>query len=177
MAIFKLMLGALLALLAIITIAFFIPGSSAPTAAIHPQIDSMLKSSGGYAGKPGTLFLAFGIGLLMISIMSLAVLAGWRKAGSLGKSGKWLIAGCIGFVGVFCALTFTYWQYANGISDTFIGGFPLPTAWMLYGMWPFPLILLGIFIYNFDRWFLTEPDLAQFQSLLAARQSESEKDS
>ena len=40
---------------------------------------------------------------------------------------------------------------------------------MIYGMWLFPLFFVGLYMALFDRWVLTEEDLARFQELMEAK--------
>lgn len=37
---------------------------------------------------------------------------------------------------------------------------------MIYGMWLFPLVFVGLYMALFDRWVLTDQDLARFDDLV-----------
>jgi hypothetical protein len=46
---------------------------------------------------------------------------------------------------------------------------PLPTAWMIYGLWAAPVFFIVLYATAFDRWTYTDADRARFAELLAAR--------
>jgi len=105
----------------------------------------------------------------IISVFGFTVSFGAKRKGRLGAIRTWLIIGMIAYLSVFTLLTMTYWDYAEKGTGSFIGGLPVPTALMLYGLGTVPLILTLTYIIKFRDWILTEEDEARFQELVARR--------
>ena len=165
-AVFRLLLGLLVALLLTIGVSFLMPASTQPTAQVHPEAPSLLQSTGGLAERPATLWLGYVMGLLMIGIMAVAVWIGLRKRDGATPLNRWMMAAFAGYALVFTALVAAYASYTGSPEAVFFAGFPAPTAWMIYGMWLFPLVFVGLYMTLFDRWVLTDQDLARFDDLV-----------
>ena len=162
----RLLLGLSAVLMGVMGASRLLPAATHPTARLHPEAASLLQSTGGLADQPETLWLGYAIGLLILGLMAVCVWIGLRKQDAGTPLTRWMMIGFAGYALVFTGLTITYAQYAADPSGSFFGGFPLPTAWMIYGMWFFPLLLVGLYMVMFDRWVLTEDDLARFQDLV-----------
>ena len=172
--VFRLLLGVSAALVLIMAASVLLPGATEPTARLHPEAASLLQSTGGLADQPATLWLGYVLGLLILGLMAVCVWIGLRKKDAGTPLTRWMMTGFAGFALVFTGLTFTYARYTGTAEIPFFGGFPLPTAWMIYGMWFFPLILVGLYMALFDRFVLTEDDQARFQDLVAENQRKRE---
>ncbi len=164
--VFRLFLALLVALLLIIGVSFLMPGATQPTAQVHPEAPSLLQSTGGLAERPATLWLGYVMGLLMVGIMAVAVWIGLRKRDGATPLNRWMMAAFAGYALVFTALVAAYASYTVSPEAVFFAGFPAPTAWMIYGMWLFPLVFVGLYMALFDRWVLTDQDLARFDDLV-----------
>ncbi|MCH8961747.1 MAG: hypothetical protein IH820_10625 [Bacteroidetes bacterium] len=164
--VFRLFLALLVALLLIIGVSFLMPGATRPTAQVHPEAASLLQSTGSLAERPEVLGLGYVMGVLMIAIMAVAVWIGLRKRDGATPLNRWMMAAFAGYALVFTALVAAYASYTQGHETAFFGGFPAPTAWMIYGMWLFPLVFVGLYMALFDRWVLTDQDLARFDDLV-----------
>ena len=167
----QLLLLFLTALFILFCIGFFQPiafeASSQPHHLLTDDIpaNTLLESKGGYGDKPGVIILGYAIVVMMLAIIGTAVLTGMKKNSKSGPWLPWIVAGFFLYGLVFLGLTLSYWDYTNGHTNAFFGGYPTPTAWMIYGVWFFPLILVALLIYKFDEWFLTEEDLRAFKKL------------
>lgn len=166
-SLFGLLFLFLVALLIIVCVSFLLPEASRSTSQVHPEYSSMLKSSGNTASLSSTLWLGYVYGVIMFAVMAVSILIGIQKREKLGTLGKWMAAGFFMYLLVFTALVYTYSQYTHDKHQDFFGGFLLPTAWMIYGMWLFPLFFVFLFTLHFDRWIMTKDDLRQFQLLLS----------
>ena len=56
----------------------------------------------------------------------------------------------------------------------FFLGFPAPTAWMLFALWPLPVLIAALYTLGFDRWVATPQDLAELEDRLARLRLDSE---
>ena len=83
-----------------------------------------------------------------------------------GQSSVWLLGGFVAYALVFTAVIYSYQRYDPGNVQNFFGGFPLPTAWLVYGVWLFPWFFIAVLVIMFDRSFLTQSDLDRFHALV-----------
>jgi len=98
------------------------------------------------------------------------------KRGGWGPTAGPLLLGGLGWVLVCCGLFWSYHSYMTEGSGSSVLGLPAATAWMLYGVWPYPVLFVLYFIYIFHDWFLRKQDLEQFRQLLLARETDGAED-
>ena len=94
-----------------------------------------------------------------------------RRGGeaSLGPAKRPLIFGTLVLAAIFTALIFSYQRYATEETHTLFLGFPRPSAWVFYAVWPFPVFFMVVYMRIFDRWFFTEEDERKVAELAAAQ--------
>lgn len=148
---------------------FFAPGDTAgPAMAPHPDHPSMLRTVSGKSvgGSHAIQGWGYAVGLSILLLMTVCVLLGVAKQGRLGLLGLAMLIGCVGLALVFTALVVAY----DAAPEGFLGGFPPATAWMIYGIWGFPALLLFGLSAVLRRVWLTEEDVELFRRTLAKRQ-------
>lgn len=155
----------MLLLVATLGSALWLAPADEATMAPHPDHPSMLRAATG--GSHAIRGWGYAVGLSILLLMTVCVLLGLTKQGRLGRLGLVILAGCVGLALVFTALVVTY----DGVPGGFFGGFPPATAWMLYGIWGFPALLLFGLSAVFRRIWLTEEDVERFRQVLAERPS------
>ena len=165
------MLFFLIGLLATVGYLYTVPGASDPTAVAHPQYEHLLVAA---PNQPKLVGPGYAMGYLMIAVIACCVLLGWQKTGSLARVGVWLIAGFVVYLLVYTGLMVTYAGYQAGPDAAFFGGYPVPTAWMIYGVWLFPVCFIVFYYLNFASWFMTERAMKDFGKLLEARTNNGE---
>jgi hypothetical protein len=116
------------------------------------------------------LWLGWALGLLEIGLFVALLGLGARGRGGLRGLGWPLVVGGFAYAVVWSALVVSYAGYAAG-SDALVLGFPAPTAWMLFGLWPVPLLFVVLYVAGFDRWVATRDDLAELERRLAEARS------
>jgi len=96
-----------------------------------------------------------------------------RGRGGLGPVSRPLWIALSVFAGVWLALVWSYLGYAaDPIGTSRWLGFPLPTAILLFGFWPLPLLFVAIYLRYFDEMVIDEERLARFRTRLAALRRE-----
>ena len=174
MKLIHILFGFLLALLLLIGFSFFSADAFRLSSTVHPlnpaaDAISLLKSSKDVSGP---IWKGFLMSILILGIMACCILLGVSKGDKIGPYFRWISLGFV-FIGViFLALTLSYSTYTGADSTTFFGGYPSPTAWMIYGVWIAPLALIFLFSFTFDRWFLKPEDLQNFRELVEASSEE-----
>ena len=155
------LLGLLIAILAIVGILAGIVEPENSRGLAHPDVAGM--SRGGDAARTDpVLGLGWALGLLEIAVV--AVLVRWVVRGP-GAS-LWLSVSFGVMALVWTALVLSYRTWAGSSEVPFFLGFPLPSAWMVYGVWSAPVVLVALYVLGFDRFIFSEVDRARFDALL-----------
>lgn len=142
-----------------------------PAVRPHPEHGSVLQATGPESASLVGWGLAFGLATL--ALMTVCILLGVRKAGAVGTLGRRLALGCAVLAALFTALVWTYVRpHDLDSADAFVGGFPPATAWMIYGIWWFPGLMLLAMSLAFRRTWLTDEQVDAFRALLARRAGE-----
>lgn len=169
--IFKWFFGFTLLFILIIVAIWLSPAVPGATGTLHPEFKTMLKSGNYTGGSSAIQWLSYLFGLGIIGIFAFCVFIGSRKKDKKiqSKIYRVLFIGFSAYILTFSLMVFSYWNYQETNSTNYFGGFPLPTAWMLYGMWFVPAIITSVYIFKFDDWVLTREEEKQFHEIVAAR--------
>lgn len=168
------LLAALLALWGVVIYATVSPDDVYPGAVTHPQQSEMHVA--GPAAEYDARMIAAGTaaGVLVISVLLLCLLLGSGKNGASPQFvGIVVVVGSL-LLGVFLAMTSAMGEYIRSPSPNLIGGFPVPTAWMVFGVWLTPVLFLVVYVAGFRRWVMTEDDQRRLETLVAQRQAADE---
>ena len=138
----------------------------------HPQFSTMLIGGSGADRHEKILWLGWALGVLEIGFFVACLALGLRKAGKVGPAKVPLAIGGIGFAIVFTFLILSYRGYMNEAEHALFFSLPLPTAWMLYGIWFFPVFFIVLYVVTFDTWNLTHDELERFQEILKAKRAQ-----
>lgn len=161
--------GLLLVLLGLCITAFFLPSGQTGTMSLHelnPEgTVTLLKSTTNGLTPPVRFWGGAVAGLVMIAIMGAMILLGWRRKHETTAHLPWLISGVIGYALLFIGMWSSYASYTETGSAALIGGYPAPTAWMIYGIWIWPLLMVIVMIRRFDQWFMDPTDIERLKEL------------
>lgn len=160
----KRMFYVLASLLLLICFLFFYPEAFRATAAQHPVHPSLLISTGSYSDLASWLGVLFG--LLLISLIGLSYVIGLYRKKSTGKLSKRISIGVTIFSVIWILVKMADGIYLNDPEPLFIGGFPIPTALLVYGLGVFPVTMIPIYYYYFDEEIFDEEDQKEFEALL-----------
>lgn len=143
----------------------------------HPDIGSMLVGGEGPERHAPILWVGWAIGGVQILFLAAVMLLGGRKGDDLRGLGRPVAIGTTVYLAVWTGLILAYRAYMTDPDPALYAALPAPTAWMLYALWPIPIVFGALFFFGFRRWVLTEQDERAFQQLVArrrARQAEQE---
>lgn len=155
------LLVVLLAMLAVLGYLFAVE-PPASTGVLHPEIGAMLRGGDGLARHGPILGAVWLFGLLVIALFVTLLIFGVRRHGTVGPAGRALAAGGALYAATFCALMWTYRAWLHDPSDRQLFSFPVPSAWMLYGISALPLVFVALYVLRFDRWILPPDELEAF---------------
>lgn len=165
MKIFQLFLGLLLFVFVLFASMQFSGQPDGATGIPHEQFGQLLKSGTSQAEMPVVKWLAYLFGLAIIGVFGFGIYIGMLKNGKTGPPANWILFGFFLYMLVYSGMTNSYWSYDPN-DPVYFGGFPAPTAWMIYGMWAFPAFFTILYNYFFHSWYLKDEDMERFEELL-----------
>ena len=110
--------------------------------------------------------------VLVIVLLSMGV-ARSRRTGVY-----WSIMGVIviAMLGVWAMINVSHRAFLDSSETGYFLGFPIATAWMIYGVFFAGALLVLFYVVKFRRYFYSEDDDAEFEKLLLDLRQQSEKD-
>ena len=151
----------LLGMCSILLIASCIAQGEGATGVAHPEIESMLISGPTMPGSIRVLGWCFGI-------LQIAFFAGLFALGLGERAPRWIfIAGFILVASAFTGMVLA----DRSAGDAIVFSMPAPTAWMLYVLWPMPLIFMAYYVLKFREIVVTDEDLKRFEQLRTSKLS------
>ena len=148
---------------------FLTPEPDGALGAPHPEIAAMRSGGAGLERHGPVLFLGWASGAIgivfYVALMAFGTRGGERRRGIA----PWLLAGLVAFLVVWTGLVLAYGSYMRDGPGVLVLGVPVPTAIMLYVLFPTSLVFTLIYVVGFDRWVLTPDDEAAYERLLAER--------
>lgn len=155
--------------LALIISIWLLPVPDNAAGMVHPEFKTMLHSGDNILADSTTRIVSFLFGLGVIMMLYFFIRYGAIRKKSTGKLVTWINVGFVVYLVVY-ALTFnSYLNYESTGHDDFFLGWPTPTAWMIYGMWSAPVILVLVYVLKFEDYILDKDDEAEFQKILKRR--------
>lgn len=159
----------LLFLLGVIVALWMYPQPEGIIGLPHPEIKGMLIGPKMDVFDDNIHLMHFLFGLLNIVILLYFILLGAIRRGALGKIRYWFFSGAFLYLVTYTLTFFSNLRYLREEHHLFFGGWPLPTAWMMYAMWFTPLIILIGYIVTFRDSIISEDDELEFATLIKLR--------
>ena len=158
----------LLFFLVLIGLLVLLPVPSNPAGGQHPEYQTMLKSGSSVVAITSSKWLAYAFGLGVLGLFGFSIFLGAQKnpKAKNRKIQNWLWVGTALYLLVYTLMVFSYWDYAQTDQPAFWGGFPAPTAWMLFGLGIVPILFTCIYVFKFKEWVITKEELEQFNELI-----------
>jgi hypothetical protein len=158
---YLILLGLLIVTAVTLAIAITRPLPQDATGGPHPSHAEM-KQGGTPERHQGKLLLGWIYGAAQIGLFMVAIGISIPQ----GRPGRgWLAAGTLIYFAVFSAMMLAYAQDHEGVP--FILGFPLPTAVLVFGMWPASALFSVLYATHFRAWIYSEADAKRFAEIKA----------
>lgn len=135
----------------------------------HPEYKTMLHSGANILATTTTRTVSFLFGLGVIMLFYFFIRFGANRKKDSGKLSLWINISFVAYLIVYAMTFLSYLNYESTGHDTFFFGWPTPTAWMIYGMWSTPIILVLVYVIKFKDWVLDDEDEEEFQKILQRR--------
>lgn len=142
----------------------------------HEKYPTMKHGGPGAERHAVTLWVGWVFANLCILFFVGCLSLGVARNGKLGPAKVPFILGTAIFVALFTGLIFSYYAYMREDTHSLFLSLPKPTAWMLLGIWPFPIYFMVVYYLLFDRWFFTEQDEKRLEEITAGRQQATAED-
>jgi hypothetical protein len=144
----------------------------AARAGAHPAFGAMQHGGASTARTGSVLAIGGAFGLVQIGFFGLCFGLGMRRREGLGPVLRPLLLCLAAYAAVWIVLIASYLAYASDPAGTERWlGFPLPTAILLFGFWPLPVVFCVLYLRHFD-YVLDEARLADFRERLEALRAE-----
>lgn len=139
----------------------------------HPDFATMQLGGDSEARHGEILWLGYSFGALVIAffvgLIDVALARGGKSGPASARRTVWLVGA--GLEVVFLLLVLSYRAFMSDPSGD-VWGFPRPTAWMMYGIWGFPMLFVVLYIFRFEQWILSPEDEAEFALLEKERDAQ-----
>ncbi len=155
----------LVILLACLFYFLYLHNQTDATGQVHASYSSMIQSTPEGHAAPAIVFgTIFGSISIMLFVLFLYIGIHQKKA-SKNKVFLWLL-GLVLYLMIFILGILDYLTYLRTGSITTYLGFPTPTAWMLFGIYLFPLYFTLFYILKFKYWVLSPDSEKRFRDLV-----------
>jgi hypothetical protein len=141
------------------------------TGIVHSAYPSMQHSANSQAADPLAKYLGYALGLAILGIFGMSLYWGSRRAKDRGFTLRDLLLGMLLYVLTYSALVFSSWKYDQTEAPLW-GDLPVPTAWMLYGIWFVPLVFIVLYVYGFRKHVLSKEDEEAFHEMIKNQAAE-----
>ena len=137
----------------------------------NPEFKGMYVSKANIDQEPHTRWLGYLFGLGIISLLTSLLVMGNRKNGKPTGIIKWIGITMVIYAMAYSGMVISHWQYAANDGGSFFQFMPVPTAWMIMGIWFIPLILTLVYIVKFEDWIISDEEIKEFHLYLENRNS------
>lgn len=166
MKLIYLILMLLLIVAACVVAIFFVGEPAASTGMAHPAISSMRVGGDGltrFAPISNIALVMFSAILVMFGILLYLGISRHRRT---RQCKAWITTGTIALLLVWWSMFGTYTAYlASGEFRMFLG-FPLPTAFTVYGLWLAGFVFVIAYVIGFRSFVFTEEDEIAYHELV-----------
>ena len=132
----------------------------------HPTFGTLQVGGPGKERHEKILWLGWTFGALQIVFFVACLALGATRYGKVGPIVKPLVAGCVGYVIVFTMLMLSYRGYMNEETHPIFLSLPHPTAWMLYGIWIYPVVFICLYMFTFEKNVWSDESFEEFHALM-----------
>jgi hypothetical protein len=168
-------LGLLLVLCAILAALFIIGEAPVKLNAPHPDYPDMLQGNPGIESQSHIKWLGYALAITQFCFIAALILFSLNKQGRLKKLKTPLLIATALCITAFCLIMAAYWAFARQGSGDLFGGFPLPTALMLYALWPMQILFVIIYVMYYDKAIFTPEDADKFQAILNSQNEDAKE--
>ena len=139
----------------------------------HPEVANMQVGGDGALRHDRILWFGWAFGILQVAFFVVLIAYGGSKQGKLGLLKIPIFIAGILYAATFTAVVYTYQTYTSTDDPAMFLSLPVPTAWMVYGLWIVPMLFVFLYMFTFDSWTFRDEDMKRFEELLAQKHAAS----
>ena len=170
-----LLFGLLLTICLVIAIIIWTPETPGGQAFAHPDHPAMLQGPDGMERHGRIIWLGWIFGILQFCFITCLIGLCLDKQGRLKIFKTPLLICMFLCITAFVSMMAAYIGFAREGSGPLFGSFPLPTALMLYALWPMQILFVIIYVIYYDKAIFTAEDDEKFQALVRSRRENTEE--
>ena len=144
--------------------AMYAPTGGHPAGAVHSTFPAMRIGGDGGARFVPIGWAAYVFGCAFFVGGSLMMALGIKPALRTRAFWAFLVGGMILVLGAWSGLVRSYVRYLDHGYTGYFLGFPVPTAWMIYGIWGSAFGLIALFMFGFRVYVLPKEDEEAFEA-------------
>jgi hypothetical protein len=165
----RILFALLLALWAVVLVTMLIPEVAGARGVVHPEIESIQQGGSGIERHGYALPLYWAFGVAVISTFVALIAFGARKGKEIKRLVWALLLGGSAFVITWTWLILVYRGYMTETSHALIFGFPVPTAVMIFVVYPISMIFNLLFVIGFKHWVLSDEAAEAYERMVAEK--------
>lgn len=142
----------------------------------HPEFPGMVVGEDGAARLEHIGGLAFAFNALLLTLVVCLSILGVSERHRSPKFLAAMASSLIIMLLIWWAMFSTHQEFLSTGETGYFMGFPIPTAWQMYGTWLGAIPLVAIYTLGFRHFIFTEEDEAEFNALLKECQQEENQD-
>lgn len=140
----------------------------------HPEYSTMLRGGSGKDRHDHVLWLGWFFGAVISTLFVSCLAFGARRKDVVGPLKVPIAIGGVIYVLIWTAIVWSYRGYMNGDTEGRFLALPIPTAWMVYGFWLFPVFFIVFFVVTYDKHFWNDELESEFNAILEAKKKREE---
>lgn len=138
----------------------------------HPTVSTMLHGGDGVMRYQPIRIATWVFALGMITFFTSLLMFACRKRERVGRIAWLLLVVFSLHLASMIGMLVSYEAYLHDPDPALYAAFPAPTAWMMYVLWPMPLLFVLLFVVGFDRWIYRPEDEQAIAELMRRCQSD-----
>jgi hypothetical protein len=142
----------------------------------HERVEGMFVGGDGESRHGHIFWLAWSFAVLQIALLCGGLLIGMKKREAWGPARGWVIGASIIGALIMTMVFLSYRPFMLGEDYSFVFGFPIASAWLVYGVWGFPVLYVTLYVVVFDRWYVTRETMDGLRAIVARAGADEESD-
>lgn len=140
----------------------------------HPDYSTMQRGGPGKERHDHILWLGWFFGVVVCTLFVSLLAFGARRNDEVGSIKIPFTIGGVIYVLIWSAMIWSYRGYMNGDTESRFLLLPIPTAWMVYGIWLFPAFFIVLFVVKYEEYFWNDESERKFNEILEAKKCREE---
>lgn len=172
-----LLFAVLLVLCGAVTTVLFTPEPENSRGLAHPDFSTMQIGGDSVARYEPIRIASWVFALACVCLFSTLLMLANRHDAGTRFSIRWMLGlGCVVHLVAMTGALVCYESYIVADNPNLQLGFPTPSTWMLFAVWPAPLVFVFVYVLGFNRWIFRDVDEQAFRKILSRHSTVADHD-